>query len=304
MADKKTKVDIVGFASSSRDLARYGDPDVEIWVLNELYRSVPRWDRLFEVHKLDYLKKFVPRDGNAEGHSEHYNFMAALPGPDEPGFRPVYMVRKHDDFKAGVAFDPVELAKTFMYEDEDPYFTSTPAYMVALALREGFTDIGVYGIDLLQDEEYAYQRPCMEFLIGWARGSGRRVYVPRHSALLKANYLYGVTDPPSEGVYTPLLDFLSDQHDKHQAQFSHAEATRHAEGGAVQMLELVLANTQDQATKDWANAEIAKHRAKFNQAEATRHTLNGVLQGLAAVKSWGGHLARGGSLGTDKPAAA
>ena len=47
-------------------------------------------------------------------------------------------------------------------------------------------------------EEYAGQRPCCEYLIGWARGSGIRVTIPPQSNLLKSAGLYGYTSEATE----------------------------------------------------------------------------------------------------------
>ena len=49
---KKT-IAIVGFAPTTREIAPYDDPDVEIWALNEAYLQdwLIRWDRWFQIHK-------------------------------------------------------------------------------------------------------------------------------------------------------------------------------------------------------------------------------------------------------------
>lgn len=236
---KKRKCAIVGFASSSRDLAPYGDPECAIIALNELYRSIPRWDVLFEMHKIDYVRKFAPRDGATTEPSAHYAFLKSLPPVGAPDHRPVYMQQRHEDIPASVALPIKELSEHF-FPGEEPYFTSTPSYMIAMAIMQGYEEIGVYGIDLLQDEEYAYQRPGAEYLIGVARGRGIKVHIPKQSALVKANYLYGYTEPPDAGVFQPLKDFLAEQLGKHQAQFNQAEATRHTLNGVNQGIQAVI----------------------------------------------------------------
>jgi hypothetical protein len=229
----KKKAAVVGFASSSRDLAPYDDPECAILALNELYRSIPRWDVLFEMHKIEYVRQFAPRDGATSEPSAHYTFLKSLPPAGDPAFRPVYMQQRHEDIPASVALPIKELSERF-FPGEDPYFTSTPSYMIAMAIMEGYEEIGIYGIDLLQDEEYSYQRPGAEYLIGVARGMGIKVHVPKQSALCKANYLYGYTEPPDAGVFQPFKDFLTEQLNKHQAQFNQAEATRHTLNGVLQ----------------------------------------------------------------------
>src|SRR5690606_6566767 len=44
------------------------------------------------------------------------------------------------------------------------YFTSSFSYMLAHAILEGVDEIGIWGVDLVTDEEYTRQRPAAEFL--------------------------------------------------------------------------------------------------------------------------------------------
>ena len=65
------------------------------------------------------------------------------------------------------------------------YWNSSIAYMMALAIHEGAEQISIYGVDMDGTDEYSYQRPNMEYLIGIARGKGIRVYIPHQSALCR-----------------------------------------------------------------------------------------------------------------------
>src|SRR5690606_41276724 len=57
-------------------------------------------------------------------------------------------------------------------------FTSTVSYMIALAIMEGCTHLGLWGIDLTDQEEYLYQRPAVEYLLGVAAARGIAVVMP------------------------------------------------------------------------------------------------------------------------------
>ena len=74
------------------------------------------------------------------------------------------------------------------------YFTNTVSWMIAYGIIANFRKIGVYGVDMAQDSEYAHQRPSCEYFLGWAQGAGIQIDVPRSSDLLKAPYLYGYED--------------------------------------------------------------------------------------------------------------
>ena len=77
------------------------------------------------------------------------------------------------------------------------YFTSTPAYMVALALAEGFKMIALYGIDLIVGTEFDFQKACVEYLLGLANARGITVRIPPSSALLKQRWRYGYQKEPA-----------------------------------------------------------------------------------------------------------
>lgn len=151
---RSRKVALVGYASSSKDLAPWGDDDFDIFALNELYRVIPRWNRLFEMHEEDRIKTNKPRpDGITKG-LDHWNYLCALPGPDDPKFCPVYMQKRFPEIAASVEYPVAEMGKMFSHHSEQPYFTSTPAYMMATAIADGYEEIHLYGIDLLTNEEY------------------------------------------------------------------------------------------------------------------------------------------------------
>lgn len=55
------------------------------------------------------------------------------------------------------------------------YFSNTVDYAIALAIYKGFTEIGLYGINMLKGSEYSYQKAGVEFWIGQAMGRGIKV---------------------------------------------------------------------------------------------------------------------------------
>jgi hypothetical protein len=67
--------------------------------------------------------------------------------------------------------------------------------------------VGIWGVDLHCESEYAYQRPNLEYLIGLARGRGMKVFIPPASALLttKMDVAYGFYSSTDDGApKTPL----------------------------------------------------------------------------------------------------
>lgn len=192
------KVAILGFADSYAE-APFDDSSVEVWGINELHRYLPRWDRWFEVHSREAFEVKGNRDQEA-----HVNWLRAQKPVGDPAHKPIFMREQFADIPAGVRLPLEDLGDRFFAQfGERPYFTSSIGYMLAMAIAEGRDErfrpvndqavgwIGLYGIDLASDTEYAEQRPNAEYFIGIARGLGIRVYVPPSAALLKADHLYG-----------------------------------------------------------------------------------------------------------------
>jgi hypothetical protein len=78
------------------------------------------------------------------------------------------------------------------------YMTNHVAYMVALALMEGVTHIGVFGCDYDTGSEYGPQRGSAEYWLGVAEGRGVHVQIPPLCNLLgKPSLLYGYESHPN-----------------------------------------------------------------------------------------------------------
>ena len=74
------------------------------------------------------------------------------------------------------------------------YFSSTVDYAIALALLEGYTKLDLYGVNMANATEYAYQKPGADFWCGVAKGMGVEISVHgAWSSLMKTqdNLLYG-----------------------------------------------------------------------------------------------------------------
>lgn len=76
------------------------------------------------------------------------------------------------------------------------YFSSTPAWMLAFFLMNGYMKIPIFGIHLATAWEYQHQRPNMEFLIGMALARGVQFVIPDRSSLLRGKHKYAVEPKP------------------------------------------------------------------------------------------------------------
>ncbi len=191
---RRKKVAIVGFASSSRLKAPYTDNSWEVWGMNQLYRFVPRATRWWELHPHEgpgsYLMDEVPG-------TNYMKWLSECPVP-------LYMVSRHPKIPKSIEYPLDQIIEEFKLHDVRPdmkgkgYFHSSVDYMLALAISEGFEEIGVWGVDMAHDTEYGYQKPSGSFWIGVAKGRGVKVTLPVESALLNnQGYRYGYDPMPS-----------------------------------------------------------------------------------------------------------
>jgi hypothetical protein len=199
---KKT-VALVGMSPTSCGLAPYKENNVEIWGLNEahLYGFMPRWDRWFQMHKEDYLLKNETLDGRS-GH---------LPWLQTNHEKPIYTLFKYDWIPSSVEFPLVDVSKELLgtfYRGNTrvKYFTSSFAYMLALAIYEGFERIELYGFDMDLLSQYWLQRACAEFWMGVATGKKIELYIPPR-CMLALGILYGYNGTD----YTRLPDLTEGQ---------------------------------------------------------------------------------------------
>lgn len=209
---KKKKVAIVGY-TPTRVHAPYGDKDWEIWGLNDLFRfkdEVKRWTRWFEMHP------DMPSDKERITYAERIEGLAKMDCP-------VYMLEKHPEVPTSIRY-PIEDA----IEQFGNYFTNSISYMIALAIMEGFEEIGVWGVDMATDSEYGHQRPSCEYFLGIAVGRGIKVYVHPAADLLKVRYLYGY-EYHKENMFETKIDGMLDRMCKEKQQVDQQlEASKRA----------------------------------------------------------------------------
>lgn len=104
---------------------------------------------------------------------------------------PVYLQQANPNWPHSRAFPFTEIEQRY-----GSYFSSTPAWMLAWMLLEGYTEIHIYGIHLATEWEYIHQRPNMEFLIGLALSRGVQFVIPERSSLLKGRHKYALEHKP------------------------------------------------------------------------------------------------------------
>ena len=172
----KRKIAIVGTAESQA-AAPYNDESWEIWGLQVglSYKTFTRYNRLYEMHIKDYWTDKIVQDR-----------MRKVP-PDVD----IWMQDKYPEIPNSKRYPVEEVMKGF-----HPNFTSSIAYMLAHAAYEQRTlkNIGqlvLYGVHMMADEEYGYQRAACEYWLGIIEALGTEVLVAGTGSVLKCTFSYG-----------------------------------------------------------------------------------------------------------------
>lgn len=166
------KIALIGSAPTV-ELAPWHDPTWEIWAHATVNAYCKRVDRYFDLHPWKWISE-KPMPGYLE-------WLKRLPTP-------VYMQRAFRDVPASVRYPQERM----LAEYPERYFTSHAAWMIALALSEGVTHLGFFGIHYALDEEHKKQRAGCEFWMGLAIGRGVHIVNPPGSPLLREpGWLYG-----------------------------------------------------------------------------------------------------------------
>jgi hypothetical protein len=192
------KVAFIGSHAASLAHAPWDDPTWELWAhasARAQYQRQP--DRYFDLHRRECWQK-----SNNKG--------IAYTRWLERNTIPIYMQQRFPDVPASVPYPLARIRAEFR-----PYFTNHVAYMIALALVEGVTHMGFYGVNYgfnlekgkstnNADMEYGTQRGSCEYWMGQAEGRGVHLVIPEGSTLLQdPKELYGYESHDAEGKLVP-----------------------------------------------------------------------------------------------------
>jgi len=165
---------ILGTASSLAQ-APVGNPDWEIWGCSPGTIGTSRIDKFFELHRWQPGVSWFPE--------EYVEFLKNFEGE-------VLMTAPVPEVK-NCTLLPVDM----LIEKYGPYFfTSSIAWMIAMAIEAGATKIALYGVDMATSTEYKDQRMGCQYMCMIAKSMGIEVGVPPESDLLRPAPLYGVCE--------------------------------------------------------------------------------------------------------------
>jgi len=171
------KVALVGTAPTSRLLAPFSDPSWEIWVCSPGNMvGIPRITRWFEIHDNYLWPEHVAYGPNYINWLRQQSF-------------PIYMQNNK------LVPNAITFPKDKAVEEFGPdFFTSSFAWMMAMAIMEGATEIALFGIDMASRDEYILQRPGFYYFKYRAEQKGIKVWAPNESDIMQSAPLYGYSE--------------------------------------------------------------------------------------------------------------
>lgn len=177
----RQKVAILGAASRGQERPPLDDDSWDVWGCNSLWSLAEdrhhrfRADAWFELHPFHAQ---TPMELAAMRACPVPLYVLAT-SPYAQSDTAHWLVYPLDDVRA--RFGPRE------------YYTCTFAYQIALALLLGYTEIGLWGVELWggSTRERRVELPCVAYWLGMAKGRGVTVTLPESSQLIAHPHLYG-----------------------------------------------------------------------------------------------------------------
>lgn len=174
------KIALLGTAPASMELAPFQDLSWEIWACSYGTMNMPRISQRFELHR--WNPKDVARYGQP-----YIQYLQNFDGP-------VWMAKKYDDIRNCHILPWKALVRKY-----SPYFfTSSIAWMFAMAIEQEPSAIHLYGIDMATNQEYKDQRMGLQYFALLAQTKGIEIYAPAEADVFAPAPLYGICETSHE----------------------------------------------------------------------------------------------------------
>lgn len=252
-----SKIAIIGTAPTSRALAPYDDPSWDIWACSPGNQGavLPRVSVWFELHAIVDLVSPESRSWAAPYVEwlKHQSF-------------PIYMQEKNDLVPQAVPFPMHEMVEAFGRN----WFTSSIAWMMALAIAQKPEHIGIFGVDMAADQEHysAQKSGCLRF-IEIAQERGIRVSIPRESCLGKSAPLYGYSEATPFGRRLNVTEYMvANRRAEMAAEFARLQKEIAFYDGALEQIRYIKRTWLDGTEVELNLGELEQRLADTSAATA------------------------------------
>jgi len=177
-------VAIVGSHPATSKLFDFSRQDCDVWVFNEAAQkefTQNRADAVFQMHAPVIWRN--PANRNDPG---HYNWITSGNTPA------IYMQERYPEVPKSEQYPRDNIRQKLLknFNGGQEYYTSSPAYALALAIYMGYRKIEIYGVEMETDTEYRFQRDGIALWIGIAIGRGIEVKLNSKQLLIAPLYGY------------------------------------------------------------------------------------------------------------------
>lgn len=249
----RRKIAIFGTTPSRMEGPVNGQDGWERWTIGPGGKDTHGWERLFEIHgtwPLDFGERKTP-DAKS-----YLNDLSKVKPPQA-----VYtlwpMKAKMEEWAEQHGKDATWLSETIEGDwsanvviDREPlfekygrtWFSSSIAYCIALAIEEGATDIGCWGIDLESGEEYISQHIGCKHFLDLAKAVGVNLHFPAGCGLMRD------LNPYPDRYETHLALTFEKKHKwlsgilaQQEPQYENLKADLHRQEGAILCIRNIVA---------------------------------------------------------------
>ena len=264
---QRKEVCILGYAEETRELVHSLDSSVEIWGINMAHMftkkgaNLTRW---LQIHPRNWASQGQPATGYWGRPKAHFNFLRKFKGD-------VVMSYKEPDIPNCKVFPFDRFEKLFGVS----YYTSSFAYLMAMAIDEGYDKIYFYGVNLTAIDEYTHQKAGLEFLIGFAKAKGIEVEIPDGSGLLTApNYGVSTKEGKLQAHVSERLESARDRLHEASANMSIANAieldTQHWDEFLGEIMKLSVKELEEIKGKTVSKEQLTSLASKIKDTISAR----------------------------------
>lgn len=255
------KIAIVGEAETTCHQAPFDDPEWKIWTLNDAHVHGWRWDEWFQIDRLT-------NDGFGENPKvsieDHVGWLSEQT-------KPVYLMYPDARIPNALPYPRDAMLRKY----PSAFLSSSPAWMLALAIERQPLTIGVWGCDCAHGTEYDNQRWGLWFFEHEAKRQDIAFFFARGSALNNRPLPY--PEVRSERAYLDArVKLLSTKLEEAQAKLGEVDRA------------LMFCMGQQEAGKDREDALKALKRDKRNLQDLCVH----LLGALNEAKTLGDNVIR------------
>ena len=162
------KLSLVGKGTGWERSFKDQKDDREIWCVSTIFAELQTIEvepfRIFQLHERKIFEPWISTEQTR-----------------------VVLIRENPEFPDAMVLPVQPLMNVF-----GARFSSTFAWMLGLAMYEGYTDINIRGVHLGSQSEYFDQRDAFFWFVGLAQGRGIKINIDEDSGVFIANRAYGV----------------------------------------------------------------------------------------------------------------